>query len=78
MQRKIIGFHQDEAQNWVADLACGHKQLYPGTDLRRKQDHGRAEAVLLAYWGQRHHAGGSTAGAVGRGQVADARRACSS
>ena len=26
MQRKIIGFHQDEAQDWVADLACGHQQ----------------------------------------------------
>lgn len=26
MQRKIVGFHQDEAQDWVADLACGHKQ----------------------------------------------------
>jgi hypothetical protein len=26
VQRKIIGFHQDEAQDWVADLACGHQQ----------------------------------------------------
>jgi hypothetical protein len=26
MQRTIIGFHQDEAQEWVADLACGHQQ----------------------------------------------------
>ena len=26
MQRKIIGFHQDEAQDWVADLECGHQQ----------------------------------------------------
>jgi len=26
VQRKIIGFHQDEAQDWVADLECGHKQ----------------------------------------------------
>jgi hypothetical protein len=26
MQRKIIGFHQDAAQDWVADLACGHQQ----------------------------------------------------
>ena len=26
MQRKIIGFHQDAAQEWVADLACGHQQ----------------------------------------------------
>ena len=26
VQRKIVGFHQDEAQDWVADLACGHQQ----------------------------------------------------
>ena len=26
MQRKIIGFHQDEAQDWVADLECGQQQ----------------------------------------------------
>ena len=26
MQRAIIGFHQDEAGDWVADLACGHRQ----------------------------------------------------
>lgn len=26
MQQKIIGFHQDEVEDWVADLACGHTQ----------------------------------------------------
>jgi hypothetical protein len=26
MQRKIIGFHQDEEQHWVARLECGHNQ----------------------------------------------------
>ena len=26
MLQKIIGFHQDEFQHWVADLACGHTQ----------------------------------------------------
>ncbi len=26
MKQKIIGFHQDELQHWVADLACGHAQ----------------------------------------------------
>jgi hypothetical protein len=26
-------------------------QLYPAADLRRKKDHGRAEAILLAWWG---------------------------
>jgi len=24
--QKIIGFHLDEEQHWVADLACGHTQ----------------------------------------------------
>jgi hypothetical protein len=24
--RAIIGFHQDEAADWVADLECGHTQ----------------------------------------------------
>jgi len=26
MKQKITGFHQDEFQHWVADLACGHTQ----------------------------------------------------
>ncbi|MCF6255501.1 MAG: DUF3565 domain-containing protein [Gammaproteobacteria bacterium] len=25
-KRAIIGFHQDERDDWVADLACGHTQ----------------------------------------------------
>lgn len=24
--RRIIGFHQDEHHDWVADLECGHTQ----------------------------------------------------
>jgi len=24
--RKIVAFHQDECGEWVADLACGHRQ----------------------------------------------------
>ncbi|HWZ59588.1 MAG TPA: DUF3565 domain-containing protein [Gemmatimonadaceae bacterium] len=24
--RRIVGFHQDEKQDWVADLECGHTQ----------------------------------------------------
>jgi len=24
MKRRIIGFHQDEFGDWVADLECGH------------------------------------------------------
>ena len=26
MEREIIGFHQDENGDWVADLECGHGQ----------------------------------------------------
>ncbi|MEG2357417.1 DUF3565 domain-containing protein [Acinetobacter sp.] len=26
MLQAIVGFHQDEEQHWVADLACGHAQ----------------------------------------------------
>ena len=26
MNQRIVGFHQDEQEDWVADLACGHGQ----------------------------------------------------
>lgn len=26
MKQPIVGFHQDEIGDWVADLACGHAQ----------------------------------------------------
>jgi len=26
MEQRIVGFHQDEHGDWVADLACGHGQ----------------------------------------------------
>jgi hypothetical protein len=26
MDRRIVGFHQDEHQHWVAELECGHNQ----------------------------------------------------
>jgi uncharacterized protein DUF3565 len=26
MQRAIVGYHQDELGDWVAELACGHRQ----------------------------------------------------
>lgn len=26
VEQAIIGFHQDEFDDWVADLACGHTQ----------------------------------------------------
>ncbi|MCU4386288.1 DUF3565 domain-containing protein [Acinetobacter haemolyticus] len=26
MQQAIVGFHLDDENHWVADLACGHTQ----------------------------------------------------
>ncbi len=26
MNRRIVGFHQDDEAHWVADLECGHTQ----------------------------------------------------
>ena len=26
MQRRIVGFHQDEHADWVVELECGHQQ----------------------------------------------------
>jgi hypothetical protein len=26
VQRAIVGFHQDDEGDWVAELACGHRQ----------------------------------------------------
>lgn len=26
IDRRIVGFHQDEENHWVADLECGHGQ----------------------------------------------------
>ncbi|HXE11346.1 MAG TPA: DUF3565 domain-containing protein [Bryobacteraceae bacterium] len=26
MERRIVGFHQDENGDWVTDLECGHTQ----------------------------------------------------
>lgn len=26
MQRRIVGFHQDDVGDWVAELECGHAQ----------------------------------------------------
>ena len=26
MQRAIVGFHQDDEGDWVAELVCGHRQ----------------------------------------------------
>jgi hypothetical protein len=26
MERRIVGFHRDDEQHWVAELECGHNQ----------------------------------------------------
>jgi hypothetical protein len=26
VNRRIVGYHQDEVQHWVAELECGHSQ----------------------------------------------------
>jgi hypothetical protein len=26
MDRRIVGYHQDEERHWVAELECGHNQ----------------------------------------------------
>jgi hypothetical protein len=26
MEQRIVGFHEDEARHWVAELECGHNQ----------------------------------------------------
>jgi hypothetical protein len=26
MTRRVVGFHQDDHQDWVAELDCGHNQ----------------------------------------------------
>ncbi|MFL5157535.1 MAG: DUF3565 domain-containing protein, partial [Microvirga sp.] len=26
MKKRIVGFHLDEEQHWVAELECGHNQ----------------------------------------------------
>jgi len=28
MKTKITGFHQDEYEQWVADLSCGHSRHF--------------------------------------------------
>ena len=44
--KRTLGLGKDKEQ---ARLRA--QQLYPGADLRRKKDHGRAEALLLAHYG---------------------------
>jgi hypothetical protein len=46
--KKALGLGRDKEQ---ARLRA--QQLYPGADLRRKKDHGRAESLLLAWYGNK-------------------------
>jgi hypothetical protein len=50
--KRALGLGRDKEQARLRAM-----QLYPGADLRRKKDHGRAEALLLALYGQRHTQG---------------------
>jgi len=45
--KKAVGLGKDKEQ---ARLRA--QQLFPAADLRRKRDHGRAEALLLAWYGR--------------------------
>ena len=45
--KRSLGLGKDKEQARARAM-----QLYPSADLRRKKDHGRAEALLLAWWGQ--------------------------
>jgi crossover junction endodeoxyribonuclease RuvC len=44
--KKALGLGKDKEQARLRAM-----QLFPGADLRRKKDHGKAEALLLARWG---------------------------
>ncbi len=47
--KKAFGLGKDKEQARLRAM-----QLFPSADLRRKRDHGRAEALLLVMWGRRH------------------------
>ncbi len=47
--KRALGVSKDKEQcRWRA------QQLYPGADLRLRKHHGRAEALLLAWYGGQH------------------------
>jgi len=54
--KRVLGLTNDKEQ---ARLRA--QQLYPGASLRRKKDHGRSEALLLARYGWRYVAGNGRA-----------------
>ncbi len=47
--KRALGLGPDKEQCRLRAM-----QLFPGADLRRKKDHGRAEALLLAWYGMHH------------------------
>jgi crossover junction endodeoxyribonuclease RuvC len=47
--KRALGLSGDKEQARLRAM-----QLFPGADLRRKRDHGRAEALLLAWHGWQH------------------------
>ena len=47
--KRSLGLSKDKEQSRLRAM-----QLYPAADLRRKRDHGRAEALLLAHYGMRY------------------------
>jgi hypothetical protein len=60
MHQTIIGFHQDEHGDWVADLACGHGQHV------RHQPPFMSRPWVLSELGRTHHLG----------QTLDCRECC--
>jgi hypothetical protein len=50
--KRALGLSKDK----TASILRG-QQLYPAADLRLRKHHGRAEALLLAYYGQHHQKG---------------------
>ena len=51
MEQGIVGFHQDEHGDWVADLACGHGQHV------RHQPPLTNRPWVLTEKGRKHHLG---------------------
>jgi hypothetical protein len=58
IRRKIVGYHQDEKRDWVAELECGHQQhvrhnppwterVWVTTEQGRREHLGR-ELICLA------------------------------
>ena len=49
--RRIVGFHQDEEGDWVADLECGHGQHV------RHRPPGQSRPWVLTELGRQAHLG---------------------